>query len=235
MIKVLAVDDSALMRRLLGNVFQSQEDFEVVFARDGVEALARLHEFQPDVVTLDIHMPNMDGLACLDRIMVERPTRVVMVSALTEAGAEETLEAMQLGAVDFITKPDGAMSLAMDDFGPILIEKVRSASKARLRASLRLTERVRLRAGAAAEPERCLRFNSGRHGLPLDRQPLCRARVRVLSIASWSSARQRGGLRRSTLCFRRYLPIFRGPFSSRSTCRPRSPDLSRVVWIACAL
>lgn len=152
MIKVLAVDDSALMRRLLGNVFQSQEDFKVVFARDGVEALARLHEFQPDVVTLDIHMPNMDGLACLDRIMVERPTRVVMLSAVTEAGAEQTLEAMHLGAVDFITKPDGAMSLAMDDFGPILIEKVRSASKARLRASLRLTERVRLRAGAAAEP-----------------------------------------------------------------------------------
>jgi len=151
-IKVLAVDDSALMRRLLGNVFQSQEDFKVVFARDGVEALARLHEFQPDVVTLDIHMPNMDGLACLDRIMVERPTRVVMLSAVTEAGAEQTLEAMHLGAVDFITKPDGAMSLAMDDFGPILIEKVRSASKARLRASLRLTERVRLRAGAAAEP-----------------------------------------------------------------------------------
>ena len=151
MIKVLAVDDSALMRRLLGNVFQSQEDFKVVFARDGVEALARLHEFQPDVVTLDIHMPNMDGLACLDRIMVERPTRVVMVSAVTETGAEQTLEAMQLGAVDFITKPDGALSLAMDDFGPILIEKVRSASKARLRASLRLTERVRLRAGAAAE------------------------------------------------------------------------------------
>ena len=149
MIKVLVVDDLALMRRLLGNIFRSQEDVEVAFARDGVEALARVQDFQPDVVTLDVHMPNMDGLTCLDRIMVERPCRVVMVSSLTEMGAHETFEAMQLGAVDFVTKPDRALSLVIDDFAPILIEKIRSASKARLRASHRLTERVRLRAAAA--------------------------------------------------------------------------------------
>jgi two-component system chemotaxis response regulator CheB len=146
-IKLLVVDDSALMRRLLNEVFTAQDDFELAFARDGIEALACLQSFQPDVVTLDIHMPRMDGLVCLDRIMVERPCPVVMVSSLTEAGADVTLEAMQLGAVDFIAKPEGAISLAIDELGPLLVEKVRAASKARLRRSLRLAERVRLRAG----------------------------------------------------------------------------------------
>ncbi len=97
MIKLLVVDDSALMRRLLGEVFKSQGDFEVEFARDGLEALEKLHTFNADVVTLDINMPNLDGLACLDRIMVEHPTRVIMVSSLTAAGASVTLDAMKRG------------------------------------------------------------------------------------------------------------------------------------------
>jgi two-component system chemotaxis response regulator CheB len=151
-IKVLVVDDSALMRRLLGNVLRSQNDFEVEVARDGVEGLAKLHAFQPDVVTLDIHMPNMDGLACLDRIMVERPSKVIMVSSLTADGADETFEAMQLGAVDFIAKPSGAMSLFIDDLAPVLIDKVRAASKMRVRTTHRLAERVRLRVAQAAGP-----------------------------------------------------------------------------------
>jgi len=155
-IKLLVVDDSALMRRLLGNVFKAEGDFEVTFARDGVEALDCLSIFQPDVITLDVQMPQMDGLACLDRIMVMHPCPVVMVSSLTEQGAEVTLDALQLGAVDFVAKPAGAISLAMDEFGPILVETVRAASKARLRRSSRLTERVRLRAkgGMAARPLR---------------------------------------------------------------------------------
>jgi two-component system chemotaxis response regulator CheB len=152
-IKLLIVDDSALMRRLLGRVFGEEGDFTLAFARDGQEALAVLRDFAPDVVTLDIQMPQMDGLACLDRIMVEHPCPVVMVSSLTEAGADATLEAMQIGAVDFVPKPGGAVSLAMDELAPLLVEKVRAAAKARIRPTLRLTERVRLRAGhAAAEP-----------------------------------------------------------------------------------
>ncbi len=151
MIKLLVVDDSALMRRVMGEIFKPLDDFEVAFARDGVEALRMLHEFQPSVITLDIHMPHMDGLACLDRIMLERPCPVIMVSSLTESGADETLEAMQLGAVDFIPKPEGAMSLALDELGPTIIAKVRAASKARLRPALRLTERVRLRARAGVQ------------------------------------------------------------------------------------
>jgi two-component system chemotaxis response regulator CheB len=153
-IKLLIVDDSALMRRLLGAVFRAQGDFEVTFAHDGVEALDRLATFQPDVITLDVQMPRMDGLACLDRIMVMHPCPVVMVSSLTELGAEVTLDALQLGAVDFVAKPGGAISLAMDEWGPIVVETVRAASKARLRRSSRLTERVRLRAkdAPAAKP-----------------------------------------------------------------------------------
>lgn len=148
MIKILVVDDSALMRRLLGNVLRSQNDFQVEIARDGVECLAMLHKFQPDVITLDIHMPKMDGLACLDRIMTERPSRVIMVSSLTAEGADETFEAMQLGAIDFIAKPAGAISLAIDDLAPTLIEKVRAASRVRVRTTHRLAERVRLKTAA---------------------------------------------------------------------------------------
>lgn len=147
MIKLLVVDDSALMRRLLGRVFTAEGDFQVEFARNGLEALALLEPFGPDVVTLDVHMPQMDGLACLDRIMLERPCPVVMISSLTEAGADVTLEAMQLGAVDFVPKPQGAMSLEIDDLAPLLVDKVRAAAQARPRNSLRLAERVRLRVG----------------------------------------------------------------------------------------
>jgi two-component system, chemotaxis family, protein-glutamate methylesterase/glutaminase len=152
-IRLLVVDDSALMRRLLGEVFKSQGDFEVEFARDGLEALEKLHVFCPDVVTLDIHMPNMDGLACLDRIMVERPARVIMLSSLTAAGASVTLDAMQKGAIDFIAKPSGAVSLAIDELGPRIVEKVRAAASAKLRPALRLAERIRHKTQAAIKPE----------------------------------------------------------------------------------
>ena len=83
---------------MLAELFGGQGDFAVEFAQNGEEALHKLRSFQPDVVTLDVQMPRMDGLACLDRIMLERPCPVVMVSSLTQAGAEATLEALALGA-----------------------------------------------------------------------------------------------------------------------------------------
>lgn len=150
MIKVLVVDDSALMRKLLGRIFSKEADFEVQFARNGMEALEHLETFRPDVVTLDIHMPQMDGLACLDRIMVERPCPVVMVSSLTADGAETTLKALRLGALDFVAKPQGAISLHIDDLTDELLTKVRAASTARIRSSTRLKERVRHRIGRDA-------------------------------------------------------------------------------------
>lgn len=148
MTRLLIVDDSALMRRLLTQIFTAAGDFEIATARDGDEAIGQLTAFAPDVITLDIHMPGLDGLAVLDRIMVERPCPVVMVSSLTEDGAEETLEAMALGAVDFFPKPRGAVSLAIADVAPALVETVRGAAKARISRALRLTEKVRFRAGA---------------------------------------------------------------------------------------
>lgn len=149
MIKVLVVDDSALMRKLLGQVFAKEADFEVQFATNGLQALEFLHAFSPDVVTLDVHMPQMDGLACLDRIMIEKPSPVVMVSSLTAEDADATLEAFRLGAVDFVAKPTGAISLYIDEVAPELRRKVRAAAGAKLRTSLRLKDRVRHRIGTA--------------------------------------------------------------------------------------
>jgi len=148
-IRLLIVDDSALMRRVLGEIFEGEADFEVAFARNGEAAIAALHEVKPDVITLDINMPGMDGLACLDRIMVERPCPVVMVSSLTEAGATATLKALELGAVDFAAKPAGAISLKIDELADTLVEKVRAAAAAKVRKSHRLAERVRLRTADA--------------------------------------------------------------------------------------
>ena len=150
MIKLLIVDDSALMRKLLADVFSAQKDFEFRLARNGVEAMEILGSYQPDVITLDINMPWMDGLTCLDRIMIEHPCPVVMVSSLTEEGADATLEAFHLGAVDFVAKPGGAISLRMQDIAATLVAKVRGAAGAKPRASLRLTERVRHRVGRSS-------------------------------------------------------------------------------------
>ncbi|RFZ82606.1 chemotaxis-specific protein-glutamate methyltransferase CheB [Shinella sp. WSJ-2] len=176
MIRLLIVEDSALMRKLMGQIFRAEGDFEIEFARDGVEALEIIARFRPDVVTLDVHMPSMDGLTCLDRIMLEHPCPVVMVSALTADGAEETLTALEIGAVDFIAKPAGAISLEIDALTPRLVEKVRTAAAVRIRRSLRLAERVRLgqrpvnrpTAGAhSRRPERVEYVRSGKRGLVL--------------------------------------------------------------------
>lgn len=152
MTRLLIVDDSPLMRRLLADIFADAGDFTVEVARSADEALAKLAGFAPDVITLDIHMPGMDGLACLDRIMIDRPCPVVMVSSLTEAGAHETLEALTLGAVDFIAKPRGPLSLEIEGIAGDLVAKVRNAAKARIPRSVRLADRVRERAAAARSP-----------------------------------------------------------------------------------
>ncbi len=137
MIKVLIVDDSALMRRQLTSLFDAEGDFEIRTARNGQEAIAENLAFKPDVVTLDINMPEMDGLTALSLIMVERPVPVVMVSSLTEKGALATFEALNLGAVDYVVKPGGTISLSIDAIRDMVVSKVRVAAKARLKPARR--------------------------------------------------------------------------------------------------
>ncbi len=105
-IKVLVVDDSALVRRMLADIIGADPEMEVVgMAADGLEAVKAAAELDPDVITMDIHMPEMDGLTALEYIMKKNPRPVVMLSALTRQGAVPTIKSLELGAVDFITKP----------------------------------------------------------------------------------------------------------------------------------
>lgn len=133
-LRLLVVDDSALMRRHLATLFESEGGFQVQQARNGREAIEMNLSFLPDVVTLDVNMPELDGLTALAEMMLARPVPVVMVSSLTEAGALTTLEALNLGAVDFVAKPGGTISLSLDAVHAEIVTKVKSAAKARLRA-----------------------------------------------------------------------------------------------------
>lgn len=142
-VKVLVVDDSALMRKHLRELLTETGEFEVTTARDGRDALELLHKIDPDVITLDINMPEMDGLTCLSRIMTEKPKPVVMVSSLTEKGAEVTYQALALGAVDYIAKPDGTISLSLRNSSAQIVAKVRAAASARVKNVRGLSERLR--------------------------------------------------------------------------------------------
>lgn len=132
--KVLVVDDSAVMRKLLTELINSTSDLEVVGAApDAHIARDMIKTLNPDVVTLDVQMPRMDGLEFLERLMRLRPTRVVMVSAFTAAGSDTTLRALELGAVDFIGKPRADNPAAIAEYAEELADKIRGAAVARLR------------------------------------------------------------------------------------------------------
>lgn len=132
-VRVLVVDDSAVMRQLLSTLLSEDPDIEVVgTAPDPHVARERIKALDPDVVTLDVEMPRMDGLTFLHKIMTLRPTPVVMVSSLTQAGAEVTLEALEIGAVDFVAKPGVDMSQARGAFAAELQAKVKTAARTRV-------------------------------------------------------------------------------------------------------
>ncbi|WP_413460174.1 chemotaxis-specific protein-glutamate methyltransferase CheB [Herbaspirillum huttiense] len=130
--KLLIVDDSALMRKQLGELFEQAGGFAVAFARNGREAVSMNLEFAPDVVTLDINMPELDGLSALAEMMLQRPVPVIMLSSLTAQGALATFEALALGAVDYVAKPGGTISLGIDVLRTELVAKVRGAAKAKV-------------------------------------------------------------------------------------------------------
>jgi len=133
-IRVLIVDDSALMRQLLTAILSSDPALEVVgTAPDPIAAEAKLASLQPHVMTLDVEMPKMDGLAFLEKIMRTRPMPVLMVSSLTERGCDVTLRALELGAVDFVTKPKIDVSRGTTERAGELIAKVKAAAAARVR------------------------------------------------------------------------------------------------------
>ena len=134
-IKVLCVDDSALIRSLMSEIINSQPDMEVVgTAPDPLVARDLIKRVNPDVLTLDVEMPRMDGLDFLERLMRLRPMPVLMVSSLTERGSEITMRALELGAVDFVTKPKLGIREGLLDYTQTIADKIRAASRARVRA-----------------------------------------------------------------------------------------------------
>ncbi|MGE5503594.1 MAG: protein-glutamate methylesterase/protein-glutamine glutaminase [Actinomycetota bacterium] len=134
-IRVLIVDDSALMRQMLTSILSSDPAIDVVgSAPDPLVAREKIKALNPDVMTLDVEMPRMDGLAFLEKVMTLRPMPVVMVSSLTERGAEVTMKALELGAVDVFCKPADSASGGLAAQGKDLIDKVKAAAGARVRA-----------------------------------------------------------------------------------------------------
>jgi two-component system chemotaxis response regulator CheB len=130
-IRVLVIDDSAFMRKVISDLIQSDPALTVIgTARDGLDGVQKFAALQPDVITLDIEMPNLDGYGTLKEIMARRPTPVVMVSSLTREGAEATVRALALGAVDFVAKPSGSISLNMHVTRDELVTKVKAAAGA---------------------------------------------------------------------------------------------------------
>lgn len=133
-IRLLIVDDSALVRSLLTEIFNSVSDIEVIgTAEDPIAARALIKQLNPDVLTLDVEMPRMDGLTFLSNLMRLRPMPVVMISSLTKKGAEVTLRALDLGAVDFVLKPKMNGADALSGYSQEIIEKVRVAARAKIK------------------------------------------------------------------------------------------------------
>ncbi len=133
-IRVVVVDDSALVRSLLSEIINRQHDMECIgTANDPLVAREMIRELNPDVITLDVEMPRMDGIDFLGRLMRLRPMPVVMISTLTEQGAEVTLRALELGAVDFVAKPRVGVATGLSDLAGQIVDKIRVAAVAQVR------------------------------------------------------------------------------------------------------
>jgi len=138
-IKVLIVDDSALIRGVMKEIINSQPDMEVVGAApDPIVARDLIKQTNPDVLTLDVEMPKMDGLEFLEKLMRLRPMPVIMVSSLTERGSEITMRALELGAVDFVTKPKMSIQSGMLEYTDLIADKIRIAARANIKPRVKV-------------------------------------------------------------------------------------------------
>ena len=160
-IRVLVADDSALMRQTLKRIIGSSEDLELVgVARDGEDAVAKARELRPDVISMDINMPKLDGITALQMILQEKICPVVMVSSLTQRGTTTTFECLELGAFDFVAKPDGTVSSNMGAVADDLLSKLKAAAN---RGIVDRTLRTRERRQPNQAPARatCMRKDCG--------------------------------------------------------------------------
>jgi two-component system chemotaxis response regulator CheB len=131
--KVLVVDDSAFMRKLISDLVMQDPRYKVIAtARNGEDAIEKTKQLKPDIITMDIEMPEMNGLEALRLIMEIQPTPIVMLSSLTADGAEETIRALELGAVDFVRKPSGSISMDLEKIQSVLLEKLKLASQTKV-------------------------------------------------------------------------------------------------------
>ncbi|WP_406656710.1 chemotaxis response regulator protein-glutamate methylesterase [Methanolobus sp. ZRKC2] len=179
-INVLVVDDSALMRKVISDILTEDDEFKVIAtARNGLDAVEKVERFRPDVVTLDVEMPKLDGLHALGYIMSECPTPVVMLTAIDSKSAERTLNAFEYGAVDFIQKPSGNISLNIADIASSIRLKVKMASKVDLKKLEFMEEQVnksKENSGSKREKRPLNKLKNAK------RKPL--SRQKILAIAS---------------------------------------------------
>jgi two-component system chemotaxis response regulator CheB len=140
--KILIVEDSILMQRVIGDIIGTSKHFEVAgYARDVVEGWAKFTKLKPDVITLDYELPGENGLVLLKKVMEEGPTPVLMLSAHTKAGAELTVQALEMGAIDFFTKPSGPISIDLYNYKDELLQKLKVTASAKFPQKIKKKER----------------------------------------------------------------------------------------------
>ncbi|HXH66892.1 MAG TPA: chemotaxis response regulator protein-glutamate methylesterase [Candidatus Limnocylindrales bacterium] len=170
--RVLVVDDSAFMRKVLESIFNADEQLTVIgHAKDGREAIALADTLKPDVITMDLNMPHLDGLQATAQIMTTNPRPIVVVSSESKEGAASTLRALELGAIDFVTKPSSGIDLDMQSVKDDLLRKVRIAAKVRVvRTASRLAAQLQapINGGSAPKPQAPIARPSAPATLPAD-------------------------------------------------------------------